>query len=152
MHFRQAQVEDAAAIQQLTRSAYEKWVAVIGREPKPMTVDYEVRITAHRFDLLFEGTDLVGLVETVSKGDGLLIENVAVSPGLQRRGLGSALLAHVESLATHVGLRWVRLYTNQRFAENIDFYERRGYRIEREEDLGFGVAIHMSKALSADPA
>jgi hypothetical protein len=32
--------DDAVAIQRLTREAYAKWVPIIGREPKPMTVDY----------------------------------------------------------------------------------------------------------------
>jgi hypothetical protein len=33
-------LQDAVAIQRLTREAYAKWVPIIGRQPKPMTVDY----------------------------------------------------------------------------------------------------------------
>jgi hypothetical protein len=42
----------------------------------------------------------------------------------------------------------VRLYTNQRFTSNIDLYRRLGYRIDREEQLAIGVAVHMRKAIT----
>ena len=32
---------DADAVRSLVRSAYAKWIPVIGREPKPMGADYE---------------------------------------------------------------------------------------------------------------
>ena len=77
---RQGTVADVAAITALTRSAYAKWVPLVGREPLPMQADYSVAITRHRFDLMFVGSDLVGLIETLLRPDDLLIENVAVAP------------------------------------------------------------------------
>ena len=41
MQIRRAGEADAAAVRELTRSAYAKWVPLIGREPMPMTADYE---------------------------------------------------------------------------------------------------------------
>ena len=38
-HVRTSQ-DDAVAIQNLTREAYAKWVPIIGRQPKPMRMDY----------------------------------------------------------------------------------------------------------------
>ena len=38
---RRAGPSDALAVRELTRQAYAKWVPVIGREPTPMTADYE---------------------------------------------------------------------------------------------------------------
>lgn len=138
---------DAAAIRALTRAAYAKWVPVIGREPKPMGADYEAAVRAHRFDLLYVGDELAALIETIDEADQLLIENVAVSPGHQGRGLGRRLLAHAEGLALARGHARIRLYTNQRFEANIALYQRVGYRIDREEAVSAGVVIHMSKAL-----
>ena len=46
------------------------------------------------------------------------------------------------------GLARTRLYTNQRFAENIALYAALGYRIDHEEPLNGGVAVHMSKTRS----
>lgn len=54
---RQAVPADAPAIRALTRAAYAKWVPLIGREPKPMTADYEQAVRHHRFDLLYEEGD-----------------------------------------------------------------------------------------------
>lgn len=145
---RAAAPADAAAIRDLTRAAYAKWVSVIGREPKPMGADYEAAVREHRFDLLHVAGELAALIETVDEGDQLLIENVAVSPGHQGQGLGRRLLAHAEGLAVAQGYARIRLYTNQRFEENIALYRRLGYRIDREEPVSAGVVTHMSKDLA----
>lgn len=148
---RVADVADAGEIGALTREAYAKWVSVIGREPLPMTVDYAVAMASHRFDLLHVGGRLAALIETVPDGDRLLIVNVAVRPDFQGRGFGARLLRLAEDLAGQAGLAGMRLYTNKLFAENIRLYASRGYRVDREEPLNGGVAVHMSKRLD-DPA
>lgn len=148
MMIRRADSADAAAITALTRAAYAKWVPLIGREPLPMSVDYAQALDVHRFDLLHEGGELAALIETVAEDDVLLIVNVAVAPGFQRRGHGVRLMKLAEELARAQGLARTRLYTNQRFAENIALYAALGYQIDREEPLNGGVAVHMSKALS----
>jgi ribosomal protein S18 acetylase RimI-like enzyme len=147
LELRQATPADAAAIRALTRQAYAKWVPLVGREPKPMTADYEKAVAKHRFDLLYLDGRLAALIETIREADHLLVENVAVSPAFQGRGLGRKLMAHAEALARASGVAEIRLYTNQRFAENIELYRRLGYRVDREEDVKVGIVVHMSKAL-----
>ena len=46
-----------------------------------------------------------------------------------------------------MGFGEIRLYTNQRFAENIALYRKLGYRVDREEVLPVGTVTHMSKKL-----
>ena len=46
-----------------------------------------------------------------------------------------------------VGHDRIRLYTNQRFEENIRLYSRLGYRIDSEEPIGDAVRVNMSKDL-----
>jgi len=146
---RQAITDDAAAIRRLTRAAYAKWVSLIGREPRPMTADYGKAVRDHRFDLLEIDGKLVALIETVVRADHLLIENIAVDPAHQGRGFGRFLIIQTEQRAASSGLREVRLYTNQRFAENIRLYIGLGYRIGSEEKIGDGiVVVHMHKSLS----
>ncbi|MFO1159822.1 MAG: GNAT family N-acetyltransferase [Reyranellaceae bacterium] len=142
---RLAVAADAPAIRALTRLAYAKWVPVTGREPLPMRVDYEAAVRDHRFDLLYREGELAALIETVAGPDHLLIENVAVAPAFQGRGLGRTLVAHAERLAAASGLAEVRLYTNKLFTANVALYQRLGYRIDREESLNGGTAVHMSK-------
>ncbi len=148
IELRQAVAADAAAIRDLTRSAYAKWVPLIGREPKPMTADYATAVQRHRFDLLYAEGTLAALIETIREADHLLVENVAVSPAFQGRGFGRRLMVHAEELATSSGFGEIRLYTNQRFAENIELYRRLGYRVDREEALAVGTVVHMSKQLA----
>ena len=147
MEMRQATTADAGAIRDLTRQAYAKWVPLIGREPKPMTADYDQAVARHRFDLLYVDGTLAALIETIREADHLLVENVAVSPDFQGRGLGRKLMAHAEVLAREQGFGMIRLYTNQRFAENIALYRRLGYQVDREEVVPAGVVTHMSKTL-----
>ena len=144
---RRAIAADAAAARSLTREAYARWVPVIGREPKPMTADFEAAICDHRVDLLCEGERIVALIETIAEPDALLIENVAVSPACQGRGLGRRLMGHAERVATTMGYGEIRLYTNARFGENVAFYRRLGYAIAREEPHLGGRVVHMSKRL-----
>jgi ribosomal protein S18 acetylase RimI-like enzyme len=146
---RQAVAADAPAIRELTRLAYAKWVRLIGREPKPMTADYAAAVQKHRFDLLYVEGMLAALIETIAEPDHLLVENVAVSPAFQGRGLGRKLMAHAETLAAASGYGEIRLYTNQRFRENIELYSKLGYAVDREETLPVGTVVHMSKRLMA---
>ena len=145
---RRAVAADAPAIRALARLAYAKWVPIAGREPLPMRADYEAAVRDHRIDLLYREGDLAALIETVVETDHLLIENVAVSPAFQGRGLGRLLLAHAEQIAVASGYAEVRLYTNKLFAANITLYQRLGYRIDREESLNGGTAVRMSKRLA----
>src|SRR3954469_21763265 len=147
MEMRQATAADAGAIRALTRAAYAKWVPLIGREPKPMAADHEAAVREHLVDLLWCGGSLAGLIEMIPGPGHLLIENVAVAPSFQGRGLGRALMAHAEQLASEQGPAELRLYTNARFEENIALYRRLGYRVDREEEGALGVAVHMSKRI-----
>lgn len=112
-----------------------------------MRADHAAHIRDHRADLLFVGQDLAGLVETVERDDAVLIENLAVDPRFQKRGYGRKMVAYAEQLAREARLTTVRLYTNQRFEENLRLYASLGYEVEREEALNGGIAVHMVKAV-----
>ena len=145
---RRAGESDVAAVRELTRTAYAKWVPVIGREPRPMTADYELAVHDHLVDLLYMGSRLVGLIETAPDTDHLLIVNVAVAPGLRRQGHGRTLMAHAEDVARSLELKEMRLYTNARFTENVRLYLQLGYGTDREEvHPQFGEAVYMSKRI-----
>ena len=144
---RRALPSDAPAVRELTRAAYAKWIPAIGREPTPMTVDYDARVRDHRIELLHAGGRLAALIELVPEADHLLVENVAVLPAFQGQGHGRRLLAHAEEVAASLGLSTVRLYTNPLFAGNVQLYGRLGYQVDREEPYKGGVTVYMSKQL-----
>ena len=145
---RRATAADAAAARALTREAYAKWVRLVGREPLPMSADFEAAIRDRRLDLLCEGETVVALIETIAEGAALLIENVAVSPARQGAGLGRRLIAHAERLAAEGGCSEIRLYTNALFAENLALYRRLGYAVVREEPFLGGRIVHMRKRVA----
>lgn len=143
---RRAVPADAAAVRDLTRAAYAKWVPVLGREAKPMAADYDVAVRDHVVDMLHLDGNLAALIEMRPEADHLLIVNVAVSPAHQARGYGRALLAHAEEFARSLMLGELRLYTNGRLTENLRLYGRVGYRVDREEvSPHLGVTVYMSK-------
>ncbi|MGY4711755.1 GNAT family N-acetyltransferase [Mycolicibacterium sp. CBM1] len=148
LEFRSAASADARAIASLTDRAYARWVAVIGRKPLPMQVDYAAAVGAHRFDGVWDSDELVGVVETTPEDDSLLIVNVAVDPGWQGRGVGRWLLAYAEQLAVAAGFRRIRLYTNVLFEVNIALYASVGYAEERREAMNGGTVVHMVKELA----
>ena len=147
VEIRPAVLTDAARIRALTRAAYAKWVALIGREPLPMQADYERAVVEHTIDLLIVDGALAGLIETILRPDHLWIENVAVAPEQQGRGFGRLLLAHAERRAIHAGRPEIRLLTNQAFAANLELYARRGYSVNRTEPFRGGTTVHMSKRI-----
>ena len=146
--FRLAGPADAEAVRQLVREAYAKWVAVIGREPRPMLADYARAVVEHQVEMAFEGERLVGLIETEIREDHFWIENVAVRPGAQGKGLGRMLLGRAEDKARAAGRREMRLLTNALMDVNIALYQRVGYAVTRNEPFMGGVAVHMSKRLA----
>jgi GNAT superfamily N-acetyltransferase len=152
VEIRPAIQEDAGRIRDLTRSAYAKWVAPIGREPLPMQADYERAIAEHTIDLLIVDGAVAGLIETILRPDHLWIENVAVAPEQQGGGFGRLLLDHAERRAVQSGRPEIRLLTNQMFAANLELYAKRGYSVDRTEPFRGGTTVHMSKRVEPPQA
>jgi ribosomal protein S18 acetylase RimI-like enzyme len=144
-----ASSQDAQTVRQLVREAYAKWVPVIGREPMPMQADYERAVREHEIDLLHADGQLVALIEIIMHPDHLFIENIAVAPDHQGRGLGHHLLAHAEQKAANAGLTKIGLLTSQAFEANIRLYQSVGFHIDRTEPFMGGTTVHMSKTLVA---
>lgn len=123
---RPAREEDVPALTALARAAYARYVPRLGREPAPVAADYASPAAGR---VWVAGSDrLVGLL-VLEAGDGqLFIQNVAVDPAAQGRGVGGALLAHAEAEARRAGLPEIRLSTNAAMTENRAWYGRHGYR------------------------
>lgn len=119
------------------RCAYEQYVPRIGGEPGPMRTDYEAAI-AEGAVWVETVPDLVGVLVLRTEPDHLLLENVAVRPDAQGRGIGRAMIDFAERRARDLGLPEVRLYTHVLMIENIALYTRLGYiETHRETEHGF---------------
>lgn len=148
---RRAVPADIPDIRALTIRAYTKWIEVTPRPPRPMTADYDQAFAEHRYDLLVDEGQLIGLIETVPQDRELMIVNVAITPERQGEGHGTRLMRHAENLALSWGLPACRLYTNKLMVSNITLYERLGYVFEKEthHDLGT-IAVHMIRTLTSE--
>jgi ribosomal protein S18 acetylase RimI-like enzyme len=76
-----------------------------------------------------EAVQTTGTVVTVleEKADHLLVYSVAVKPDAQQKGYGTALLDFADQRAIGLGLRELRLYTNERMEWNLRLYRRHGF-------------------------
>ncbi len=146
VQIRLAEPHEAGAIAAIVMAAYAKWVPLLGREPMPMRVDYEKAVRELRFDLAVEGDSILGLIETVPHPDHLWIDNVAVAPAAQGRGIGRMLLDFTEARALAAGFPELRLVTNGVFESNIALYSRIGFVVDRIEDFMNGKAVYMRKS------
>ena len=143
---RKAGPDDVAAIETLVAAAYEKYVSRIGMRPLPMDDDYAMRVA--RGETYVTGEDAIEGVLVLLAHDGyLMIENVAVDPRFQGRGIGRGLMAFAEEHARALGLGELRLYTNVKMVENRALYARLGYEELHELEIERRHAVLMRKRL-----
>ena len=144
---RPAVAGDVPAIEALVRDAYAMYVPRIGREPAPVTADHAGLVAAGRTSVIEADGEVAGVIVLIPGGDHLLVENVAVAPKAQGRGLGRELMAFAERRAAQLGMAELRLYTNQLMTENLALYPALGYaETGRRVEDGFA-RVYFSKRI-----
>jgi len=124
---RPARRGEHAPIAACVNAAYAKYVPRIGREPAPMLADYAALIAEGAVFVVADGAAVRGVLVLRPAADHLLVENVAVRPADQGRGLGRRLMGFAEAEARRRGLPELRLYTHELMTGNLAFYPRLGY-------------------------
>jgi len=148
---RRATAADADKLTVLARAAYARHVAVIGREPMPMTASWTKLLTEQEIWIVDGPTgEMMASLALEVQADHVMVWSVAVAPAHQQRGLGRRLMAFAETRARELQRPELRLFTNARMEGNIALYRRLGYSETRREDLADRVLVHMSKAVDVD--
>ncbi|UAX00091.1 GNAT family N-acetyltransferase [Halopseudomonas nanhaiensis] len=112
-----------------------------------MRDDYSMLIHHRTVYVASVGIAIAGLLVLQQTRDDCVLENVAVDPAWQRRGIGKLLLEHAERCATGAGYDTICLYTNELMVENRYLYSRIGYReFDRRIEQGFS-RVYMRKHL-----
>jgi GNAT superfamily N-acetyltransferase len=145
---RRAVLADAEAVAGCVQRAYTRYAGRLPRPPKPVLADY-TRVVREEQTWLLEAADgaCLGVLVLVPSADHLLIENVAVDPTWQGRGLGRRLLEFAEAEAARQRFRELRLYTNALMIENRGLYARGGF-VEYEQRVVDGRdTVFMRKAI-----
>ncbi|OGR26187.1 MAG: hypothetical protein A2277_19075 [Desulfobacterales bacterium RIFOXYA12_FULL_46_15] len=142
-----ARIEDVPAITECVAAAYCHYIDRIGKPPGPMLEDYRKVVQQHRVLVLVDGMNVVGVLVLIRQIRNLLLDNVAVHPAYQGRGLGRQLIVRAEDEARCMRLAAVTLYTNEQMTENIELYKRLGYmETERKTVQGYQ-RVYMRKEL-----
>jgi ribosomal protein S18 acetylase RimI-like enzyme len=138
LELRLAEAADVAELRAVAAAAYAIYIPRIGRPPAPVTADYATAINRREVWAAADGHGIIGLLVLVPEPDHLLLENIAVLPQAQGRGIGARLLALAEQEAVRLGFSEIRLYTNAAMTENQAYYPRHGYvETARAEQHGF---------------
>lgn len=133
---RTATIDDLPAIKECVDAAYEIYVERIGDKPKPMLADYEPQVRDGIVSVAVDDLgDVQGYIICYARLETMLLENVAVSPHHQGKGVGKRLIAFCEEEARRHGCQVIELFTHVKMAENRGLYARLGYEeIDRPED------------------
>lgn len=144
---RAAQAGDVRTIEAIVRAAYSVYLPRMGQPPGPMLDDYAALVADGRVTVADDAGLMLGLIVLLPQTDHLLLDNVAVAPEGQGRGLGRRLVAFAETEARRLGFGEVRLYTHVTMTENIALYGRLGFvETHRAEQAGFS-RVFMRKLL-----
>ncbi|WP_433352135.1 GNAT family N-acetyltransferase [Microtetraspora malaysiensis] len=145
---RKAQAADVAAVRRLVLDAYRPWAEIIGRPPMPMEADYEALVAEGRVHVRDAPDGIEGLIVLIPEDGVLLVDNVAVRPDRQGRGVGRSLLAFAEEEARRLGLPALRLITNVKMTPNIALYASLGYMETGRGELNGRFVVRMRKELA----
>ncbi len=131
--FEPAQPVETAAVEDLCRAAFAPYVARLGRQiPDDGYSGLPQAMAEGRVWVARRGGQLVGAVVRSEVGDAWKLEDVVVSPAVQRGGIGSRMLARTETLAREQGVRRLSLDTAKMMTHLIHWYTRNGFEIVRE--------------------
>lgn len=144
---RPAHPGEETAIRDLVRDAYALYVPRMGKEPGPMLDDYALRVAdGTAFVLEIDGV-IAGITVLLPFEGYLLLDNVAVAPAFQGRGVGRTLIDFAEAETARRGYAEIRLYTHETMVENIRLYQRLGWEeTHRAEQAGYA-RVFMRKRL-----
>jgi GNAT superfamily N-acetyltransferase len=131
----QATTDDAAAVFDLQRCAYQTEAAIYNDfaiPPLCETLDQlRGQFEFKHFLKAIVDDRIVGSVRAFQKRETCYAERLIVYPEHRRRGIGTALLRQIE--AAFPAARRFELFTGHKSVDNLRLYERAGYRPFRRE-------------------
>jgi RimJ/RimL family protein N-acetyltransferase/GNAT superfamily N-acetyltransferase len=147
LRLRLATADDLPALGDLQRAAYARNREILGVEPLPLQFDYATLLGHYEAWVAEAQGALAGVLILDPQPDHVLIWSIATAPTAQKHGLGRRLLLAAEARARALGLDMMRLYTGEKLTENVRWYHRHGYVIERVEEWDDRRVVFMDKRI-----
>jgi ribosomal protein S18 acetylase RimI-like enzyme len=142
---RRATAADLPAIKAIIGAAYAKYLTRMDKRPAPMFRDYGPSVEDGT--TWVAGSPVMAVLTLYPREDHLLVENIAIHPDAQGRGLGRALLGFAEQEPARRGFTRMALVTHEAMTENQAIYGRLGYtEVDRRAEDGYR-RIYMEKPL-----
>ncbi len=148
MNLRRASTEDIPAIVALTEAAYLPNEGIIGVPSLPRIADYRKVLAEHEIWLAESEGALDGVLVLEEEPAKFTLWSIAVSPAATGRKVGSRLMDFTEERARALGHDAFHLYTHEKLADRIGWYERLGFSITHHEDMADRRLTHMRKTLA----
>jgi ribosomal protein S18 acetylase RimI-like enzyme len=115
-----------------------------------MQDDYPRRIANSQTWVLEDLRRIAGVLVLEERPDAFVLDNIAIHPDWQGKGLGRRLMDFAEAEARRRGWAMIRLYTHALMTENQALYRRLGYvETGRIAENGFD-RVYMAKTLPPD--
>lgn len=129
IRLRPAAQDDLPAIRSCAEAAYALYIDRIGRRPAPMDAEFGDQVRKGLIDVIEADGDWAGYAVTERQGDALFVENVALLPAFQGRGLARWLFEALNKRAQQAELVRIKLYTNAAMHENLALYPKLGFHV-----------------------
>ena len=147
---RRATPADVPGIRVCVEAAYRHYIPRMGKPPGPMLDDYEEVVRRHTVFVVDDGA-IQGVLVLIVSASGMLLDNIAVHPQQQGRGIGAMLMTRAEAEARRLGHDALDLYTHECMVENVAIYRSMGYEeTDRREEHGYQ-RVYMRKRLGSSP-
>ena len=138
---------DVSGIKQCVNNAYKHYIKRLGKPPGPMLDDYAEIVLQHLVYVGQTDSEIAGVVVLMENHSPILLDNLAVDPNHQGSGLGNRLLLQAENIARDRGHTSIQLYTHELMHENLNYYDKHGYKLShRISEKGYQ-RIYMCKAI-----
>src|SRR5690242_21057967 len=146
---RRAAAGDLPAIRAVIDAAYARYLTRMDKPPAQMSRGYGPLVQAGM--TWVTGSPITAVLTLCPRDDHLYVENIAVDPSAQGRGLGRALMAFAEQQAARRNLGRMALVTHEAMTENQAIYARLGYaETGRRSQDGYR-RTYMQKPLTGSP-
>jgi ribosomal protein S18 acetylase RimI-like enzyme len=127
-----ARPEDAPLVHRVTQAAFAEYRGIL--DPPSSAHDETVHDVARAIErggalLAWDGRALAGSARFEPRTDHLYVAKVAVLPEHRRKGIASAIMAHMAEIARGLGLPEVHVEVRDSLPSNVRLYERLGFEI-----------------------